>query len=118
MSILGGFDAAHFGKITTLTTAFNAHKDAFSAHGATVAATPSRMCLRDAAGRVKVATPEAITEATNKGYVDGQVGDAANLVTGTLTLPWQPTGSKLLSVITVSGSTLVSGVAGQVHFQY
>lgn len=80
---------------TTLAAA-KAHADATSGvHGATSAATPSTIIIRDAAGRAKVAAPSASDDIARKADVDavasgiesshiGAGGDAHALVTTTV----------------------------------
>ncbi len=54
---------------TTLAAAAS-HISATNAHGATSAATASRIVMRDASGRAQVAEPSTVADIATKGYVD------------------------------------------------
>lgn len=88
MSLLGPFSAQLHGKIIQQRTAQSTHAGDTSAHGATSAATASRIILRDASGRAQVATPTAAGEIANKSYVDNAIsaspsGTVTQILTGT-----------------------------------
>ena len=62
--VLGQFSASLHGKVTTIKAASDSHIAAFSVHGATAAATVSRIMLRDGSGRVNVVAPAASDNST------------------------------------------------------
>lgn len=62
----------------------NAHTAATDAHGATSAATPSRIVLRDAAGRFKAANPAAADDVATKATVDAAIAALVNGAPGAL----------------------------------
>lgn len=57
-------------------------------HSATVSNDAGTLAIRDAAGRLQVSTPSAVSDAAPKSYVDGQISghrhDATHITSGTL----------------------------------
>ena len=65
--------ASDTAKVSTKVTS---HIDATAeVHGATSEATANKIAIRDASGRLQVATPSAANDATNKQYVDALITD-------------------------------------------
>ncbi|WP_059044442.1 tail fiber protein [Paenibacillus rubinfantis] len=62
-------------------SALTSHANLTTAHGATSVATASRIIVRDAAGRAKVAAPSASDDIALKSTVDNAVGTLSNLLT-------------------------------------
>lgn len=67
-AIEDGFDAIPAG--LTADDDVGAHNTSADAHGATDAATASKIIKRDASGRAKIANPDVDADITNKGSVD------------------------------------------------
>lgn len=74
------FSASDATKVSAkVTSHINATTDV---HGATSAATANKIAIRDASGRLQVATPSAANDAANKSYVDSKsTGDAGAVQT-------------------------------------
>ena len=97
---------------------------------ATAAATPSVLALRDASGRLKVASPSASTDAANKTYVDSQIAAVrgayvgVNAQTGTSYTPVVADRGKLvtlnnaaaIAVTLPNDSTLAIAIGEQIDF--
>ena len=60
-------------RLDTVTERITTHNSVTNPHSATSALTASRIMMRDASGRTKVAAPSATEDAANKEYVDGLV---------------------------------------------
>lgn len=60
------------------STAITNHTNATNVHGATPAATPNRIAMRDAAGRMKAAAPAAVDDVARKAEVDAAESNAKN----------------------------------------
>src|SRR5690606_12033384 len=68
-AITGG--STWYGAPATTLAAAKSHIDATSGiHGATSAATPNRIIIRDGSGRAQVAAPSSASDIATKGYVD------------------------------------------------
>lgn len=62
-------------------SALTDHGNLTTAHGATSAATASRIVMRDSAGRAKIAAPSAADDIARKDTVDNAVGTLSSLLT-------------------------------------
>ncbi len=109
---------------TTLAAA-KTHIDATSAHSATSAATASRIMVRDANGRAKVAAPVEADDIARKNEVDAKqntiTGSASSIVTSNLlsnkALGTDGNGKVAASVTTVNELGYLSGVTSSVQTQ-
>lgn len=130
MKALGEFGLGLFGKIKKLRSDYDAHAASTSVHSATVAATGSRLVLRDASGRAQFYAPANPGDAANKEYVDDaiagvgggsvtQVNTGAGLTggpittTGTVSLAGGVVspGTHTLATVTVDTYGRVTGLA-------
>lgn len=90
--IAEGITGAITDEATARSAADTAHANATSVHGATDAATASRIIMRDANGRAKIADPVELTDIANKATVYAAVASASArskyfYETGTFTVP-------------------------------
>lgn len=90
-------DIARKDTVDTVQTNLTAHQNDTAPHSATSAATASRLMIRDAAGRAKVAAPLAADDIARKDNVDAvltrvdQIGDylqAQTILSGGGTIEW------------------------------
>ena len=91
-------DIARKNEVDAVQTNLQTHDGLTTAHGATSAATASRIAIRDANGRAQFATPSADADAATKGYVDETSAPT-------------PVRAATTANITLSGAQTIDGVA-------
>ena len=101
-------DTKSTGDAGAVQQALNAHIAATTGvHGAVSTATANKIAIRDASGRLQVATPSAANDAVNKSYFDTALGKLGTLIekrviktTGNVSIP---AGTKLITYIGIGG---------------
>lgn len=104
--------------IAANASAISAHESSMTVHGATSAATPNRIIIRDAAGRAKVSAPSASDDIARKADVDAEVSSrtAADSAHAALTAPHSATSAatanRLMMRDSAGRSSVASGANG------
>ncbi|HEX2795702.1 MAG TPA: hypothetical protein VHN38_01345, partial [Immundisolibacter sp.] len=113
-------DIARKDTVDAVQASADGHAALTNPHGATSAATASRLVLRDAAGRAQVAAPSVSADLANKGYVDAVIPSGTKMVFAQAAAPtgWTQDASvndRVLRVVSgagagVGGSWTISGL--------
>lgn len=80
----GTINPARIANATSSLDGLMSKADKAKLDGASSASTANTIMMTDSAGRFRVNTPSASTDATNKAYVDGKTWDGADITTGTI----------------------------------
>ena len=87
-------DTKSTGDAGAVQTNLTAHINATTGvHGATSAANANKIAIRDANGRMQVASPSATGDVANKAYVDNKTWNANDITAGTLPIARGGTGA-------------------------
>lgn len=118
-SHLGAGGNAH-AVATTSLAGFMSATDKAKLDAATANATASTLAMRDASGRLKVASPSAGTDAANKAYVDALLPQGGAIMYAHFTIPSGtktvgPSGFNFVSSSTFSGTRITQFDSGLGH---